>query len=298
MEGWEGPTTGQLDLEKAIRRTVRRVTTKKSARRSLRNWMTPPPFVPNDELRKRSIEKTLFADWPGPAEGSGRVTPTEEILLFKQLHYCAYRLRRLYQAMHRQTRRISKREYNKWASRYHQIRTRLTEGNLGLVYDLIGRSRFDSLEREEMISEGMMALLRAVDTFDPWRGFRFSTYACNAILRAFARAALQDSKRRSKIAGPWDPEFEESDAPEMRRAGQSALYSERLQRILRLESADLTDVEKAVLARRFPMKPTRSRQTLEDVGRQMRVSKERVRQIQLSAISKLRRAVDQDAVLQ
>jgi RNA polymerase primary sigma factor len=261
--------------------------------------MIPPPYIMNDELRRRGTEARLFAVWPGPAAGTGRVRYDEETLLFKQLHFCGYMLSKLYRSAHRETvtPRI-RREYSQWTQRYNQIRTRLTEGNLGLVYDLIGRSRFENLEREEMTSEGMMALLRAVDTFDPWRGFRFSTYACNAILRSFSRAALVDSKRRSKIAGPWDPEFEQSDAPEIRRAGQRALFEERLQRILRLDNAELTDVEKTVLARRFPLEQGRPRQTLEEIGRQMRVSKERVRQIQLSGIAKLRDAIAEDRMLQ
>lgn len=275
-----------------------RVTTKLSDRRALKSWMTPPPYITNVELKQRGLEDRLFAVWPGPAAGSGRLRHHEETLLFKQLHFCGYRLSKLYKSANRAPSATIRRHYGLWVQRYHQIRTRLTEGNLGLVYDLIGRSRFENLDREEMTSEGMMALLRAVDTFDPWRGFRFSTYACNAILRAFARAAMQDSKRRSKVAGPWDPEFEESDAPEARHDDQRALFEERLQRILHLEHAALTDVEKTVLARRFPAQEGRERQTLEDIGRQMRVSKERVRQIQLSAISKLRRAIGSDTVLQ
>src|SRR5204863_7885212 len=119
------------------------------------------------------------------------------------------------------------RDYCKWIERYNLIRERLIQANLGLVYDLIGRSRFGSLERDEMSSEGMMALLRAVDTFDPWRGFRFSTYACNAILRAFSRAALHDSKRRNLVVASWDPEFEKSDAPEVRLADQRGLFPAR-----------------------------------------------------------------------
>jgi RNA polymerase primary sigma factor len=276
-----------------------RVTTKRSDRRGLKDWMTPPPYIGNAELRRRGTEARLFVIWPGPAAGSGRLTPDEEILLFKQLNFSAYMLSRLYQRAHREgvTAKI-RRDYSLWTQRYNQIRSRMTEGNLGLVYDLIGRSRFESLEREEMVSEGMMALLRAVDTFDPWRGFRFSTYACNAILRAFSRAALMDSKRRSKISGPFEEEFERSDYPDLRRESQRALFEERLDRIFRLDTAALTDTEKMVLARRFPMEEGRTRQTLEDIGRKMRVSKERVRQIQLSAIGKLRQAIAEDTVLQ
>lgn len=274
-----------------------RIATKPSNRRALKDWMIPPRYIMNPELRRPSTEARLFADWPGPAQGSGRLTPAEEILLFKQLHYCGYRLSRLYKSADKRVTPTIKREYSKWVQRYNQIRTRVVEGNLGLVYDLIGRSRFEVIDRDEMTSEGMMALLRAADTFDPWRGFRFSTYACNAILRSFSRAALQDSKRRSKIVGAYDVDFEKSDVHETSRSDQRALFAERLRRILRLDNADLTDVEKTVLARRFPSESTRQRQTLENIGKQMRVSKERVRQIQLSAVAKLRKAVTSDPVL-
>jgi len=277
---------------------MRRVTTEPSDRKALQDWMVPPPYVNNAELRRKSTETKLFADWPGPVDGSGRVTPDEEILLFKQLHYSAYRLSKIYKAAHRQRRAGQKREYNKWVQRYSRIRTRLIEGNLGLVYDLIGRSRFENLDRDDMVSEGMMALLRAADTFDPWRGYRFSTYACNAIIRAFSRAALANSKRRSKILGPYDPEFEDGDQPEVRRDEERSLFEERLRLVMGRDEAELSDVEKKVLERRFPMNPQRKRQTLESIGRQMKVSKERVRQIQLSAIAKLRRVLLSDPVLQ
>lgn len=259
--------------------------------------MIPPRYVMNPELRRPSTEARLFADWPGPAQGSGRLTPQEEVLLFKQLHYCGYRLSRLYKSAHKRITPKIKREYSKWVQRYNQVRARVVEGNLGLVYDLLGRSRFEAMDRDEMTSEGMMALLRAADTFDPWRGYRFSTYACNAILRSFSRAALQDSRRRSKIVGPYDVDFEKSDLQDVTRSDQRALFAERLHRILRMDNAELSDVEKTVLARRFPFESARQRQTLEDIGKQMRVSKERVRQIQLSAIAKLRKAVTSDPVL-
>lgn len=260
--------------------------------------MAPPPYIPNEELGRKSTEARLFADWPSIAAGAGRLTPDEETLLFKQLHYCGYRLSELYKSAHKRLTRKARESYAKWVQRYHLVRTRVIEANLGLVYDLIGRSRFATLDREEMTSEGMMALLRAADTFDPWRGFRFSTYACNAILRAFSRAAMQDSKRRGKIVGPYDVEFEKSDAAERKFGDQRALFTERLRRILDTDEAELTDVERTVLDRRFPFEDGRVRQTLEAIGQNMQVSKERVRQIQLTALAKLRSAIAVDPVLQ
>lgn len=276
---------------------MRRVTTQASHKSALRDWMVPPPYIMNAELKKSATENRLFADWPGSVEQTGRLTPDDEVLLFKQLHFCGYKLSALYTQAGKRPTKTLREEFFKWVNRYNLIRTRIIEANLGLVYDMIGRTRFEVLERDEMTSEGMMALLRAADTFDPWRGYRFSTYACNAIIRAFSRAAMMDTKRRSKVAGPFDVEFEKSDAQETMRTDQESLYAERLGQILHLDNADLTDVEKTVLERRFPFNEDKPRQTLEDIGRKMRVSKERVRQIQLSAIAKLRRAIRNDPVL-
>jgi RNA polymerase primary sigma factor len=275
-----------------------RTTTEPSNRGALKSWMHPPPFVMNDELQQPRTENRLFKDWPGPAQGAGRLSPDEETLLFKQLHHCGYKLSKLYTTANRAgpTRAIQRR-YDDCVRRYHLIRARLVEGNLGLVYDLIGRSRFDNLDRDEMNSEGMMALLRAADTFDPWRGCRFSTYACNAILRAFSRSSLQNSKRRNKLARLFEVDFKESNLQALRHTDQRELFAERLQRVLRTDNAALTDVEKLVLARRFPLESGQPRQTLEEMGKQMQVSKERVRQIQLLVIAKLRKALAQDCVL-
>jgi RNA polymerase sigma factor (sigma-70 family) len=276
-----------------------RTATEASKRKTLKNCMCPTPYVMNNELRHRRTESLLFKDWPREARGNGRVNTKEEVLLFKQLHYCGYRLSKLYQATDHDGPAASvKRRYSDWVQRYNLIRTRLVEANLGLVYGLIGRSRFDNLDHDEMISEGLMALLRAVAAFDPWRGFCFSTYACNTILRALARASMQDSRRRGRITGSYDEEFQKSDMPERGRQDQRALFAERLRRILRMDNADLTDVEKMVLARRFPLEEGRTRQTLEEIGKMMRVSRERIRQIQHAAICKLHRALIRDEVLQ
>lgn len=277
---------------------MRRITTEKSERDDLQNWMVPPPYVNDPELKKKDTESVLFDNWPEPADGAGRLTNREENLLFRQLHFSAYKLSEIYQASEQRLTDKRRREYSLWTQRYHMIRARIIEANQGLVYDLIGRSRFTSLDREEMTSEGMMALLRAADSFNPWKGYRFSTYACNAIIRAFSRAALQDSKRRDKEIGSYDEDYEKTDGIEGKRSDQRGLFVERLGKILRMDSAELTEIEKTVIARRFPMERGRSRQTLEDIGRILHISKERVRQIQISAISKLRDAVNTDPILQ
>jgi RNA polymerase primary sigma factor len=276
-----------------------RIRTNISQRGTLQNWMSPPPYVMNEELRWPQANRLLFGDRSPTGERSAQPGPEEESRLFKQLHYCGYRLRRLYKAAHRYgPNSFIERRYRQWMQRYQQVRSRLVERNLGLAYSAIRHSHFSDLDPDELCSEATMALLRATDTFDPWRGFRFSTYAHSAITRAFSRSALCESRRRRKIAGSLDGDFDEGRIPAAGWTDQAALFAERLQQILEKEDSPLTETEKKVLARRFPLQEGKRRQTLEGIGEQLSLSKERVRQIQLSAIAKLRGILAKDMVLQ
>ena len=58
-----------------------------------------------------------------------------------------------------------------------------------------------------------MALLRAVDKFDAGRGYKFSTYACRAILKAFSRQGMKLSKYRQRFPTDFDPKLEKSELP-------------------------------------------------------------------------------------
>jgi len=137
-----------------------------------------------------------------------------------------------------------------------------------------------------------------VDAFNPWRGFRFSTYACNAILRAFMRRSLTETKRRGLVPVSFDPEMEKSDHQAELRQETVGLYGERLRSALVSSDSGITESELYVLSRRFPENPEVKRQTLEEIGRAIHVSKERVRQIQNAALAKLRQALENDPILQ
>lgn len=277
---------------------MRRVVTEKSDKPALDTWLVPPPYIYNADMEVSGFEAEVFADWPDTVESTGRITAAEETVVFKQLHYCAHMLRTLYLKAEKRLTRKTKKQYSTWTQRYHLVRSRLTEANLGLVYEMIGRNRFTNLEHDDLRGEGMMALLRAVDTFDPWRGYRFSTYGCNAIIRAFSRAAGKTAKRTSVVNAPFDPEFEEVDLQSVKHKDDQKFLAERLNIVLDDNTADLTDTERFVIGKRFPMEFGIKKKTLESLGREMNVSKERIRQIQIAAVTKIRSALEADAALQ
>jgi len=277
---------------------MRRVVTEKSEKSALENWLVPPPYIYNSEMDESGFEAEIFASWPDTVESTGRITAAEETVVFKQLHYSAHMLRTLYLKAEKRLTSKSKKLYSTWTQRYHLVRSRLTEANLGLVYEMIGRNRFTNLEHDDLRGEGMMALLRAVDTFDPWRGYRFSTYGCNAIIRAFSRAAGKTAKRTSLVNAPFDPEFEEVDLQAAKHEDEQKFLTERLNIVLDDNTAELTDTERFVIGKRFPMEFGIKKKTLEALGREMNVSKERIRQIQIAAVTKIRSALEADAALQ
>lgn len=256
----------------------------------------PPRYIAHKEITAPHSVNRLFKPSSDPPE-SGRLSHAEELVLFKRLHYSAYRMSKMWDKLEQLSTQDQERYVN-WFKQYTEIRDRLVDANLGLVFNLLGKTRFTTVDRDELRSEGLMALVRSVDTFDPWRGIRFSTYACNSIIRAFSRLGLMHSKRQHLWSTSFDIDREPVDLIDPHRDERGSLISERLERIINSKDAQLSESERFVLNQRFPRSGDRPRATLKTVGKKMRISKERVRQIQESALGKLRRALLADPILQ
>jgi RNA polymerase primary sigma factor len=212
----------------------------------------------------------------------------DEQQLFAAMHTAAYRA-----ARKSRTRQIPRKERALWTHRWQVLRSYLVEKNLGLVYSMISRFASSNIDEDDLLSDAMYGLSRAVDRFDPWRGFRFSTYACNVIARALMRRGRQETNYRRLFPVQHDTTFERpSEAPD----AQTELYVERLHRALNENLGELTELESRILAQRFPT-DRESRLTFKEIGDTIGLSKERVRQIQNIALNKLREVLAEDPVL-
>ncbi len=237
---------------------------------------------------------------PRPADSRARPLSVEqEVELFQRFNFLRYQQMQL-------LRKFAERHLTLAAARMllrldhatRDTRDRIVEANLGLVPTMVQRARVSGADFSDLISEGHMALLRSVDKFDCSRGFKFSTYACRAILTSVTRAVASMARYRAVFPAEFDPKLQRGDMIDIRRAREDANSMEALREVLDDEAGELSTTEREVLAERFgmsrlrPMNAPRDQKTLREVAQSFGVTKERVRQIQNRALSKLRDAID------
>ena len=228
-------------------------------------------------------------------QGSVLLTAAQERVIFSQFNYCRYRVCRIKDVLVDQPDPDPKlaRELLDWHGKADRIRSQIADTNLALVLAMAKRTRMNPGDFPDLISEGNMALLRAVDKFDVSRGFKFSTYACRAILKAFSRQGIKFSKYRGMFPTDFDPKLERSNYGAEKNAAHEDDCVDEIRRIVHTNTADLSDVEQKVVAARFNVGPEQTDPearplTLEQVGKMIGVTKERVRQIQNKALEKIR----------
>jgi len=271
-------------------------------------------YVPHPLFARPDCERRLFgerwdATWPGSAsapvsddsaEGeTATLSARQERAIFERFNYARYRVFKILEAANNKTLKPSVLdELLVWARRAHDLRCRIVQLNMPLVLAMAKRIHLNGVDFAELISEGNMALLRSVDKFDPMRGFKFSTYACRAILKSFSRVAMRTSRYRGRFPTEFDPSLERSDFQDRMREDQRGDCLEELQLILAQNLARLNDIEQTVIRERFsldgPLPEGVKPKTLEQIGHLLGVTKERVRQIQNKALNKLRQTLEEE----
>jgi RNA polymerase primary sigma factor len=267
-------------------------------------------YVPHESFASWETEERLFGEgvrvdvpkWrhyeesaggvPASPRGKRRLTAQEETVLFLRYNYARYRLHLLVRAAQRRRRDERAGEMVHWFRRAQDTRADLVEANLGLVLAMAKRLRGSDIEYWDLVSEGNLALLRSVEKFDVSRGYRFSTYACRAILKSFARFASKRARYRQRFPTEFEPSLEQSDYDVRKHEMQAEDCLEDLRDVLARNRAELTDVEMRIIWERFALHEGDRKRTLAEVGQIVGLSNERVRQIQYLALRKIRAALE------
>src|SRR5947208_206446 len=216
-------------------------------------------------------------------------------LMFLRFNYCKCKLVRMQKRIKRDglTKDLAI-EFLDWHRRFEHYREYLTRTNLALVLAMAKRTRLGDVDFAEIVSEGNMALMRAVDKFNVDKGFKFSTYACRAILKAFSRTAMKHSRDKTNFPVEFEPEMEKSDWNDRKRDIVEEDCIDELKQIVDRNLADLSATEQTVIRRRFNWQQQEEHPlTLEEVGQIIGVTKERVRQIQNKALLKIKSVMEE-----
>jgi len=217
--------------------------------------------------------------------------PEQERTLFLRFNYCRKRAEAARQAINPKRLGVRKcREFLKWYRRAMEIRSRIAEYNLALVLAMTRRLPAHAVDMPEMIGEGNLALLRAIDKFRVDRGFKFSTYACRAILKAFSRYGEKHTRYRRMFPVEFEPDYERSNFAAEKALNEEQDCASEVRRIFESNAAQLSALEHEIIGHRFFYDEAKSdrRPTLQEVGRMVGLTKERVRQIQNKAMDRLR----------
>ncbi len=221
------------------------------------------------------------------------LTPDQERAMFQRMNYLRYRAANLLGT------EASKKAVCQWdleraegllrAANWH--RDNIVQANLRLVISIVKKFANNHCSFDDLLSDGIIALMRAVEKFDYDRGFRFSTYATQVVRRNCYRMVMDRQEERLKVTNSvYEPGLDVADdvrTPTMSE-GRWSTMRQHLGALL----DQLDRREKFIIRARFSLGGHRRVQTLQSLADALGVSKERVRQLEKRAMDKLRLLAD------
>jgi RNA polymerase primary sigma factor len=285
-----------------------------TAARIQRVMSLPLEFIPSAEFEREDAERIIMTDMPPSVAPRVPVsiprglpaylaslyeipllTREQELHLFRKFNYLKFKAAQLRDRLaSRSSPRVLRQIEQLYAAAIN-VKNRIVRANLRLVVALARRYGGQGNDLWELVSDGNVSLMRAVEKFDYARGNKMSTYASWAIIRNFARSIPAEQRHSVRFRTGQEEilsSYEDGlDAPSNAEAAQQTRES-----VLRSLMPCLSDREQYIVSLRFGLAEGREPLTLEEIGKQLGVSKERVRQIVVRSLNKLRQAAQENRV--
>jgi RNA polymerase primary sigma factor/RNA polymerase sigma factor len=275
----------------------------------------PLDFIPSPEFDRAGAEKEILApmpESPKPAR-DGRLPSglppylsslyevpllnrEQEGHLFRKYNFLKYKAAKLRDELDpARAKRSLMDEIEELQQQALATKNQIIRANLRLVVSIAKRHVGAAGDFFELVSDGNVSLMRAVEKFDYTRGNKFSTYATWAIMKNYARTIPDEHRQRDRFRTSHDEMFA---ATEDLRTDQYELESaqrsreEQIGRIL----GRLDEREQKIIISRFGLERGHEPLTLKEVGAELGVTKERIRQIEARALMKLRKAAKEEKI--
>lgn len=217
------------------------------------------------------------------------LTKEEEAYYFRKMNYLKFRAARLRDQLDVTRARTRDMEtIERLLDEATEVKNLLIRSNLRLVVSIAKRHIKPTSNFFEMVSDGNMSLIRAIEKFDYSKGFKFSTYATWAIMKNFARSIPAENTLHDRFRTGSDEVFLSSQDGRSDPFGQELVHN-RQHEVISTILDQLEGRERDIIKARFGLDQGTEPQTLEQVGQQFGVTKERIRQLETRALSKMRR---------
>jgi RNA polymerase sigma factor (sigma-70 family) len=215
------------------------------------------------------------------------LTKEQEQHMFRKMNFLKYKAAKLRAARPNAGRIQGLKEVEDWREQASRVKEFLIRANMRLVYANAKRHAGAADNYFELVSDGNMSLIRAVEKFDFSRGNKFSTYATWAIMKNFARSIPEERKRRERYVTGNEDFFDaaadnRSDEQEQVQSAEQAAF--RVNRLLEY----LQPREREIIRMRAGLDDHAKGMTLEEIGQKLGITKERVRQLNVRAMKRLR----------
>jgi RNA polymerase primary sigma factor len=307
--------TSVADLVRRYQRTASSIHRVLNEIRARRLAELPLDCVYNEQFDRTDADEVILGPLPeGQASGKASrmpgglpsylaalyevplLTREQEYHLFRKYNYLKFRAQKLCAQL--RPDRASVALMDQIEQMYQeavQTKNQIIQANLRLVVSIAKRHVSASDDFFGLVSDGNMSLIRAAEKFDFSRGNKFSTYASWAIMRNYARTIPTEFKQRDRFRTSQEEAFavqQDERAIPSREETAQMLRQQQVEKILdRLDAR-----EQAIIISRFGLDRRQEPKTLKEVGSDLGVTKERIRQIEARALSKLRLAIDEERI--
>ncbi|MFK7817821.1 MAG: sigma-70 family RNA polymerase sigma factor, partial [Planctomycetaceae bacterium] len=217
------------------------------------------------------------------------LTREEEAYYFRKMNFLKFRAATVRESIN--TNRPSAKQMDtveKLLDQAVQVKNFLIRSNLRLVVSIAKKHIKPGANFFEMVSDGNMSLIRAIEKFNYTLGNKFSTYATWAIMKNFARSIPAEHIQLDRFRTGHDEMFSGSRDDRANQFHQELVNQTQHSLIMSILDR-LDNREKDIILHRFGLEQGTEPETLEQVGNRLGVTKERIRQLESRALRKLRK---------